>query len=30
MGVRGLKTFLQKQHQTKIIQIDEEIDNWKR
>lgn len=30
MGVRGLKTFLERNKQTHIIKIDEEVKLWKR
>lgn len=30
MGVRGLKTFLERKNRTHIIKIDEEVKLWKR
>lgn len=30
MGVRGLKTFFEREGQIREINIDEEIQKWKR
>lgn len=30
MGVRGLKTFLERENQIREIKIDDEIQKWKK
>lgn len=30
MGVRGLKTFLEHENQTRHINVKDEVDIWKR
>lgn len=30
MGVRGLKTFLEREKQTRHINVKDEVDKWKR